>query len=222
MSAGEKRYPLPQAMLIAKAFARELEPACARIEIAGSLRRQVGTIGDIELVAIPRYDDPPPIVVPQANLFAPPEAAVQPAPALNLVWVAIERLGREAVIPIKPGTAEIEPDLRWAEKRTKGSKYFRLWLPRTQLRVDLFLADPATWGAIYTIRTGSVDFARGMVTRWTRLTGGHCQEGLLRHPDGRIEATHEEADFFRACRLMYTPPKFRGGVEDFLEPQGDV
>jgi len=45
----------------AKAIAEELkgllEPACRRIEIAGSIRRQKSVVGDIELLCIPRYVD---------------------------------------------------------------------------------------------------------------------------------------------------------------------
>lgn len=43
-----------QAILIATELAKLLRPACARIEIAGSLRRERAQVGDIELVAIPR------------------------------------------------------------------------------------------------------------------------------------------------------------------------
>ena len=41
-----------QAVLILDALA----PSCARLEIAGSIRRQRPYIGDVELVAIPHYD----------------------------------------------------------------------------------------------------------------------------------------------------------------------
>lgn len=46
-----------QAIEIAKRHMAELAPHCERIAIAGSLRREKGEVGDIEIVAIPKpYD----------------------------------------------------------------------------------------------------------------------------------------------------------------------
>ncbi|MCX6753734.1 MAG: hypothetical protein NTV03_01615, partial [Candidatus Nomurabacteria bacterium] len=50
----EKRYPLAEAMRIAEALLEELKPHCARIAVAGSVRRKKADCGDIELVAIPK------------------------------------------------------------------------------------------------------------------------------------------------------------------------
>ena len=53
MSENDKR-PYEQAAEIAHELVDLLRPACLRIEIAGSLRRRCATIGDIEIVAVPR------------------------------------------------------------------------------------------------------------------------------------------------------------------------
>lgn len=50
----EKRYPLEEARKIAEEVLEELRPHCERIEIAGSIRRKKSTIGDIEIVAVPK------------------------------------------------------------------------------------------------------------------------------------------------------------------------
>jgi DNA polymerase/3'-5' exonuclease PolX len=47
--------PLPEAARIAAAIAADLAPYCDRIQIAGSVRRRKEVVGDIEMVAIPRY-----------------------------------------------------------------------------------------------------------------------------------------------------------------------
>jgi DNA polymerase/3'-5' exonuclease PolX len=48
---------LDKAQEIAERVKAELAPHCDRIEIAGSIRRQKKTVGDIEMVAIPKpYD----------------------------------------------------------------------------------------------------------------------------------------------------------------------
>ncbi len=46
---------LEEALEIANKVKDELEPHCDRIEIAGSIRRKKPYVGDIEIVAIPKY-----------------------------------------------------------------------------------------------------------------------------------------------------------------------
>ena len=48
---------LEKAKAIAEELKKLLEPACDRIEIAGSIRRQKPTVGDIELLCIPKFVD---------------------------------------------------------------------------------------------------------------------------------------------------------------------
>ena len=50
----EQRIPLAQAIPIAEAVCAMLQPFCERITVAGSIRRQRPTIGDLEVVCIPR------------------------------------------------------------------------------------------------------------------------------------------------------------------------
>lgn len=57
------RYPYTEVMPIASHICEALRPYCDRIEIAGSLRRNRPTIGDIDLVALPRQN---------VNLFGDP------------------------------------------------------------------------------------------------------------------------------------------------------
>jgi DNA polymerase/3'-5' exonuclease PolX len=47
------KRPYAQVMPIAEKLVERLSPACCRIEIAGSLRREKAMIGDIEIVAVP-------------------------------------------------------------------------------------------------------------------------------------------------------------------------
>ncbi len=48
------RIPLAAAEQLAASVLRELAPGCDRIELAGSIRRRKKSIGDIEIVAIPK------------------------------------------------------------------------------------------------------------------------------------------------------------------------
>ena len=51
-----RRHPLAAAEAVAHELRGLLAPFCARIEVAGSIRRRRSTVGDIELLAIPRMD----------------------------------------------------------------------------------------------------------------------------------------------------------------------
>lgn len=57
MSQNERRMELPEAQRVADALAEALEPGCERVAIAGSVRRREPTVGDFEIVAIPRVLD---------------------------------------------------------------------------------------------------------------------------------------------------------------------
>jgi DNA polymerase/3'-5' exonuclease PolX len=60
MSNTTNRLPLAEAEAIAVGVMQQLEPHCEVISLAGSLRRQRPTIGDIEIVCVPKpYDASP-------------------------------------------------------------------------------------------------------------------------------------------------------------------
>ena len=56
MSSNETRIPLAEAKNIATGVIEKLSPHCERIEIAGSIRRCKETVGDIEIVCIPKTE----------------------------------------------------------------------------------------------------------------------------------------------------------------------
>jgi len=80
--------------------------------------------------------------------------------------------------------------------------------------VDLFITTPEKWGCIFTIRTGSAEFTKRLVTM--KFYGGLCPENLYFH-DGRIWEsgkdkaydTPEEADVFKVLGLDYIEPEMR-------------
>ena len=53
---GKVQRPLAEAERIASTIIADLLPVCDRIQVAGSVRRRKDLVGDIELVAIPRYE----------------------------------------------------------------------------------------------------------------------------------------------------------------------
>lgn len=190
-----------------------LTPATERCEVAGSVRREKPHVGDLELVAIPRFETRQ--ANGQAALFGIRTEAV------SLVWEALEGLRAEGRIrPIKPGRgkteADFEDDERWPAKRTEESRYLRLWLPGPRIKLDVFLTTPERWGAVFVIRTGPASFSAALVQYWTRKSGGgRFSDGGLCDPHGRPLDVAEEEDVFRHLGLHVIPPKMR--PEDYGE-----
>jgi DNA polymerase/3'-5' exonuclease PolX len=61
MSSTTNRMPLAEAEAIAYGVMRKLKPHCEMISLAGSIRRLRPTIGDIEIVCVPRSYDASPL-----------------------------------------------------------------------------------------------------------------------------------------------------------------
>jgi len=77
------RRPLDEVRPIALELVDLVRPSCHRIEIAGSIRRQAPTVGDIEIVAIPRFETR---TIQQTLFDARPTS-------VNLLWACLDGLG---------------------------------------------------------------------------------------------------------------------------------
>ncbi len=167
MSSG-RRLPLAEALALAEDLRDLLATSCVRLEIAGSVRRQLETIGDLELVAVPKMRPGP-----QAGLFG---GQVQPRSAL---WDRIElRMGRpdsgllrHPHIVTATGAARAAP---WGERYRK-----LLW---RYFPVDLFTTDEDAWGAQLLIRTGPAEYSQAWVTA-LRKAGLEMRGGWVRSLD---------------------------------------
>jgi len=176
----------------ARSFAHEivdvLGPACERLAIAGSIRRQKpDNIKDIEIVAISK---------PMRSVFgAKPQAGelqalVDQLRADGQIMARTDGRGRTA----------------W------GQKYRRaLWGPRA-IPLDLFIVTRETWGAQLTLRTGDADFSHKLVT--PRSLGGVMPDALRLHEgllwrSGQVVPAPDEPDFFRALGLVWIDPPQR-------------
>jgi DNA polymerase/3'-5' exonuclease PolX len=178
------KLSLDDAKIQAEQLIEWLQPACRRIQIAGSIRRQVPQVGDIEIVAIPHYDE-------YRDMFG--------APAGRISHLDQKLLSLCDADLLDPG-----------EK--SGPRYKQFILPRFGLQVDLFITDLERWGLIYTIRTGSAEFSRWLVTGRKHggglPTGMKIKDGLLWRGDQTI-STPEERDVFEALNLIWIAPPQR-------------
>ena len=193
MSTGVK-VPWDVGQQVANRLAEALSAWCARLEIAGSLRRGKPEVGDIELVAIPLVEEQV-----QRDLFG----EVVERTTENLLFLELDALMAGGAIAADPPS----PDL----KRAWGEKYRKFWLLINDrwglIQVDLFLTTPEAWGAIFTLRTGPADFSEALVTHFKYHTPYRQQGGaLVRQDTGAVVPVPEEADYFRLAGLPFITP----------------
>lgn len=185
--SAKTKVPLEIAERFASSLKDLLEPACERIEIAGSIRRRQTEVGDIELVAIPK---------PTSNLLGDQE--YQTSRIINWIWEK------------SPPGIKYEPEVKLFSKLGKFYAQFT-W---AGMQVDLFMTTPDKWGCIYMIRTGSAGFSRQMMTK--RSQGGFCPDHLC-FKDGRlwngdeVLDTPEEEDVFAHLGVSWLDPTERKG-----------
>ncbi len=171
---------LAQALLLAEKIKAALSPACERIEIAGSVRRHKATVGDIEIVAIPRLC---PDLEAQLSLFDEPPKMVS---SLDLLLIKLLR---------------DKPTFVRGDKDGDRYKNFLIEIDKdgTQVGLDLFLATKAQWGYIYALRTGPGEFNRAWVTQKSK--GGllpneyRFSDGWLWRSGQRIDTPSEKVIF---------------------------
>ena len=168
-----------------------LAPACERIELAGSIRRERSEVNDIELVCVPKRD---------------------PFDRLSLILIQLDDLALLTAGPKSKGQ----------DKVPHGPRYYRLQThPRAfrdtpPIQVDVFaVLRPAEWGVIYTIRTGSKDFSKWMVTealnRGFQVRDGQLFKIHKNEQPWRFEKIPcpEERGFFTALGLSWVEPRDR-------------
>src|SRR5262245_16332035 len=194
MSTTQTRMTLPRSQQLAEALRGELWPGCVRIEIAGSVRRRCSSIGDLELVAIPRYVEAP-------NLFPYHRLAHNPAESLKPLRVSeldriLDRLMMEDRIV----------------RHKNGDKYKQFTLRKPDVKVDLFICDAATWAVCLLIRTGPAEFAKRFVTQ--KKKGGLLPDNMriggartnTLYVEGEAVELAEEEDLFRAVGMKWLWP----------------
>ena len=184
-----RRVKLAPARRFAERVLEELAPACEKIAIAGSIRRQVAEVKDAEIVAAPRG-------IPRDLLG---DVVVDGPNDLDVLVSRLIANGRLA------------PRLVGALRRTRmGQRFKALESSDGMLGVDLFIVlPPASWGAIMAIRTGPAAYSKRLVMS-ARDQGLRCVDGRLVRGPGHDLApylvTPTERDFIRACGMPWLDP----------------
>jgi len=163
---------LDKARALAERIRDELAPMCARIDIAGSIRRARPVCGDIDIVCLPHA---------------------------NQRDAIITRCTRQGTL-VKQGQQYVMIELR-------GGVQLDLWFAH-RAGDDLFEPEPNNYGILLLSRTGSAAHNVFLASRAKSL-------GLHFHPHqgvtsrGRIVASVEESDIFRALNLPFIEPEKR-------------
>jgi DNA polymerase/3'-5' exonuclease PolX len=191
MSAAPTRVPLADARAIAEELAELLRPVCIRVEICGSIRRGMATIGDVDLLCDPKTEA-------LTDLFGQSTGdVIDFLDARCEELLALDELARRLDANGRPS---------WGTRLKRA--IFR------GLGVDIRAChDPSTWGAWMVISTGPAAFNKALVT--PRSKGGKLAPGLewkrgfqLWRFGGRVD-TPTEGSVFEALGLEYLPPEAR-------------
>ncbi len=204
MSSNGYRFKKEVALNRAQVLLELLRPHCAQIEIAGSLRRGKETVGDAEIVAVPRYEER--TIPGQLDLFGGGTAA-----SIERVSVLDKRL--EEMI----AAGDLYRDRpHSAHKGLWGEKMKTLWTKVLDegliyyLQVDLFIVTPpAQWGPIFTIRTGPEEFTgrTGLMAYINGQTKYQQIDGrLIVRATGEEIPTPTEQSYFEALGLPWIEP----------------
>jgi DNA polymerase/3'-5' exonuclease PolX len=186
---GDRSIPLAHAGQVARELAELLQPACARIRIAGSIRRLRAQVKDIELVVQPRVEER------DAGWLW---GGTQP---IDLLAERLRELYEQGLVPRPVEVHRRDGSVETQERL--GESYQALeW---RDLPVDLFIVrPPAEWGVIFAIRTGPGDFNQRLVTECQRF--GRRVAGGQVLALGRPVPCPEEEDFFRALGQRWLEP----------------
>ena len=197
MSGTTTRLPLERAQGLAQRILDEMASHCDRIVVAGSIRRRVADIGDVEILAIPKTRR-------DLDLFGEPVGL--PIDALHEYLEGLERSGTVRKRRDKNGRPA------WGPKLKRIS-----WpLDAIEIAVDLFCTSAETWGALLAIRTGPWEFSKRLVTQ--RAKGGICPNdmefkdgGVWRYVGAyrRFVPTPDEETLFAEMGLPYVAPEHR-------------
>lgn len=151
-------YEYVKAYVLAEKLAQRLERSCEKLQIAGSLRRRVKLVHDIEIVVVPVLEELPDLLGDTHALR-------------SRLDDTLDELIEERVLRSFPG-AKNGPRMKQFAVQPLG------------IKVDLFIVlPPAQWGTILAIRTGPAHYSHWLVSR--REIGGGLPNHL-RVKDGAV------------------------------------
>lgn len=223
MSAGEKRITLAEGHRIMGALIPLLGAGALRVAGVGSYIRRRPMLADLEILAIPRTVEADVEVLDgKIEVHADGQAALFRG-AVNGVWLELQRLiSQDRAVPVRPAiavrpeTGDIPQDEAWYARRLPGTvRKLRVWLPRANALVEVYLCPAEEWGVQETFRVGPADFSKAIAARAKRIKRP-IRGGRVWY-DGEPLPTPEPEDVFRALGLRWVPRPLRRDGRDLRE-----
>jgi len=185
VAPAKPRFPNAVGMSVARELCAALRPACERLIVAGSLRRRRPTIGDVEVLYIPKLEwcrDP-------GDFFASGQ--------VNRADQVLDDLERRGILARR--------------QNVNGSQIYgpnnKLMIHlATGLPVDLFAATEANWWNYLVCRTGPAE-SNIRIAAAAKARGWHWNPygpGFTRR--GEVAAMRSEQDVFAFVNLPYAEP----------------
>jgi DNA polymerase/3'-5' exonuclease PolX len=185
----KKKFPRAVAIEVANELAPVLQPACAKLTIAGSVRRGKTEVGDLELLMVGN------VSTEKDGLFD--------TRSVNLADAACDKLLRDGILAKRPN---VNGHFAWG-KQNKLAVHVKTGLP-----VDLFLTGLSHWFVSLVIRTGPKESNLALIE-------AAAKKGLKLHAYGEAGFTDRngesitpssEEDVFKLCGVRYQTPQQRG------------
>lgn len=180
------QYPREQAIEVARGLCELLKPVTARLVVAGSLRRNKATVGDVELLFVPAFADR------QFDMFT--------TVPFDLASEAIGNLLNNGTLTKRPNK---EGHFTWGEKN-------KLAVHRSGVPVDLFSTTEENWWVSLVIRTGgkatNLKLTTGAQSRGMRLNA--YGSGFTLQNQQSLVCTSER-EVFEIAGVPYAEPEDR-------------
>lgn len=161
--AAAMRMHRPEAVAVARAFVDEIERYTEQLVVAGSLRRKLAWIGDIEVVAVPKLDT---VSVTTPDLFGGTTRDE-----------TVDLLDAHLTMLLDKGRVQKRP-------RSDGQTFWgptAKYLTYQDVPIDLFTPNAERFGWILMLRTGPAEFSRQLVVP-KRLDNGKAGRTKDRRP----------------------------------------
>lgn len=182
----KKRYPLAEARSVGEFLVEKLLPYVDRIELAGSIRRRRPTVGDVEILFIPKFA---PVTVDLFGGTAP----------VSLADRAIDTMVDLGILQRRPN---VLGNVSWG-KLNKLAVHTATGIP-----VDLFATTPDAWFNYLVCRTGGeksnirvASYARRRGYQWNPY-----ESGFTKLTTGKVFPMESEAAVFEFVNLQCVPP----------------
>lgn len=185
----KRKWGHNEARAAAEEILAVLRPVCSRIEITGSLRCMKPTVGDAEILYVPRIEK-----------VADPESLLGEQITVNLADEEIARLELREVLARR---------MNVNGSATFGEKIKLMVLTATGFPIDLFSTTEASWWNYLVCRTGPKE-SNIMIATAAQRKGWKWEPyspGFYRI--GHTVPMHSEEEVFRFVGLKYKEPQYR-------------